>query len=653
MSDDDKIIAPLDPVTRESRPEADDDMPKIGDWFWVTSKNYKGEEQTWLGCVMDVGSNYAELHQPHGDSGYATIRVHVDEFDAALKAEPNALEYIARQTARHQGEVNRLMGEVSDLYASLGIETPKALADHSGAPSTAVATLSAEVDVKRYETALVTAKKETLPKLFERIATANKEMARWMQAPMLPLMAKVGPLKNQIEGINDRIFNISLYAGLTEQVELVNPGAEPAAIDERLHVMQRRLFMDEEALLEYESGGMEFKNIRAFDAWLSKPDNRDRLLPFPRTIAAFRVRRNEKERDSEGSIIRAFINFEIAQADTLTFLYIRNGAQVWRMSCDMDFGPLIFPEVTSLDPGEPMMVKMSGSHVDRMMARSQYDYWTAKWQETEMKRRAWNLEHPKDAIRNPHGFLGAEVRDDNGQRFSFEPGQWRPFDHTNVYYDEAMKNLARQIREYNRVALIIQGLFDRSEVLHPHRPVRSWTAEGFESAIKLVYDGSAVLYAGEKPDFEAFRAKLNASLGFGSVVVGADDYWSRKMGAQETKRRENDWRDKTNYRPTHFRPYGDPGPGRVATIAEWQPRARKATFRWMREARAGRWGTMLPASITVPASALLNISAYTPGDFKQFYRDPRTRADYLKWAWLLLTAEDYHGGKLRPDDTQD
>jgi hypothetical protein len=51
--------------------------------------------------------------------------------------------------------------------------------------------------------------------------------------------------------------------------------------------------------------------------------------------------------------------------------------------------------------------------------------------------------------------------------------------------------------------------------------------------------------------------------------------------------------------------------------------------------------------IKVSASRLLNVDAYTPGDYHQFFDDPRTRALYLKWAPLLLTAEDYHAGKRK------
>jgi hypothetical protein len=45
------------------------------------------------------------------------------------------------------------------------------------------------------------------------------------------------------------------------------------------------------------------------------------------------------------------------------------------------------------------------------------------------------------------------------------------------------------------------------------------------------------------------------------------------------------------------------------------------------------------------SNAVLNVSAYKAGDFKIFYADPRTRAEYLKWAPLLLAAEDYVAGK--------
>lgn len=638
-------LTPHDPT---SRIESDrfDAMPRMGEWYWIkevqpwdSEKRKKGDTYEWLGCVMIVGSNFVELHAPHGSS-YSTRRVHIDEFETVLRFEPDADSVISKNVAYWQDNTNSLMRKITDLHASLGLRNADAITDQTDT-STALAVLSGQEDVKAYENALVTAKKETLPKLFDEIEESNKEIARWMQARTMPLLAQIKPLKGRLEEINSRIFNISLYAGLTEQVELVTEGAAPAAIDEKLHVMQRRLYMDEECLLQYTAGGMEFKDIGAFDKWIANPENRDRLLPFQRTLAAFQVRRNDKERDSENNLGQMFINMQMRNADKFTYLYIRNGDQVWRMSCEMDFGELIFPDATHLDPGEPMMVKMFANKPDGFLPTSRYEYLLARWHEVEAERKAWDEANPDQKIRNPHGgFLGMGDRQVDGIRFN--PGDWRPFDHSNVYYDETMASLARQIKEYNRVALIIQGLFDRSQVLHPHKPVRSWTQEGFEEAITLVYDGTATLYHGDTPDFEAYRSKLNASIKIGSVVAGADDYWARAEAVKECRRRARDWRDKSGYRPNVFRPYGNPGPGLLAVVAA-KTRS-SVTLRWRRESTRNSM-TMIDASITIPISALLNVSAYTPGEFRQFYRDPRTRESYLKWAPLMLVAEDFHAGK--------
>jgi len=56
---------------------------------------------------------------------------------------------------------------------------------------------------------------------------------------------------------------------------------------------------------------------------------------------------------------------------------------------------------------------------------------------------------------------------------------------------------------------------------------------------------------------------------------------------------------------------------------------------------------------TCKAVSVINADAYTAGDYRIFFNDPRTRADYLEWAPLLLAAEDYAHNKVplseRPD----
>lgn len=642
-------LTPNDPVSPEFGGH-DERLPRMGDWYWVkriqewdTKEHKKGEVFEWLGCVMKVGSNFVELHSPNGAQSYTTRRVHIDQIDDVLRFEPNPETHITAQIQYWKERADTLMREVQDLHHSLGVRSTLAISDQE-AQSTALATLNGQQDIKAYEGALIAAKKEKLPKLFEEIKHAQSEMARWMQATLMPLQAQVAPLKEKIGEIDARIFNISLYAGLTEHVELITPGAAPAAIEEKLHVMQRRQYMDEMSLLNYEAGGMEFEDIHDFDKWIAKPDIRNRLLPFQRTLVAFRVRRHDKERDDGGHLVEAVNNIYLRIADKFTYLYIRNGDQIWRLSSEMDFGTLIFPDATHLEPGQPMMVKMFAGRPKDLMTQSKFEYLLKLWHEKDEERVAWNKANPGQEIHNPHGgFLGVGDRRVDGVYFN--PSEWAPVDHSNVHYDEIVGGLNKQIQEFNRVAVLIQGLFDRSEVLHPHKPVKSWTEEGFQEAISLVYDGTATLYQGDRPDFEAYRTRLNATLKVGSVISGAEDYWERREAIKECAKIDKDWRsDRRTYRPKRFRPYGDPGPGLLAVVVSRTKTS--VTVAWERDGRSrDSYGTTIPVRMQIPISEIFNVSEYTPGDYLQFYQDPRTRADYMQWASLMLCAEDFHAGK--------
>ena len=163
----------------------------------------------------------------------------------------------------------------------------------------------------------------------------------------------------------------------------------------------------------------------------------------------------------------------------------------------------------------------------------------------------------------------------------FDRNRWQPFDSSSVYYDEAMRTITDQVKKYNRIATILQGLFDRSEVLHPHPAVQLWTPEGFMRAIELVFDADNVLESGEKPDFEAYRQSLNSSIDIGSVVIGQRDYWMEVEAKKEMSRRQNDRRLSENerYRElTRYTPYGNPGPSIFWDVEIWNPKKR---WRWI------------------------------------------------------------------------
>lgn len=652
-------LIPKAGATEPPPPEEAFELPQetpevqIGQWYWVNDvvewdhedegKRWKkGDKYKWLGCVMEIGSNYVKVESPRYDHSSSSTRVHFDEFEKVLKYEPNADQYIADQQLLYKQRVNALIEEVKEVTAKLGIVPTQQVADHSGEGQNALVVVSAKPDTKAYKKALIKASEKTLPELFENIKAANKELARWMIAPSMSLMATVGPMQESIGAIKDRIYTIELYAGLTEEAVKCCDG-DPAALPEKLRVMQRRLYMDEECLAQYEAGGMEFKKIGKFDEWISRPENRDRLLPFPRTLVAFRVRRNDKEREDDGNFFRMKVNFDLQQADKSTFLYVRNGEQVWRVTCDFEFDEMILPNKDQFNPSEPMMAKHSFGSIKDFMPRKRWESLVAEEEERYRKYKEWEAAHPGD-----NNWISNPYHNSIGFRHEYK-NDWAPFDPTNVYFDDGLKEIAAEIKRYNRIAVIVQGLFDRSEVLHPHAPVRIWEPDNFDRSVELVYD-SLTLTHGDPPDFEAFRERLNILLDKDSIVTGQEDCWLRREAVKENNRIAGDYRFRgtpPDYK--RFHPYGDDGPGLIGPMAEWKSRSRKATFRWRRERRNARYldEKTIDASIEVPATELFNVSAYKPGDFKRFFADVRTRRDYLKWAPMLLTAEDYHAGKIK------
>lgn len=631
----------------------------IGDWFWVKGTSYRDPDaKEWLGCIVEIGSNYFELRSVW-DGG---CRIHADEFAKLCRREADVHGYIDRRIGHYKGEVNRLLGEINALTTNLGL-APVGKVDHATEPeSRALSTLNGTTDMKAYKQALIVAKKEQLPALFKEVEQNTEALTTWMKATAIPIKAKLGDMKDAVAQVEDRIFNVELYAGLTEQVKQIRDG-KPASVADKVHLMQNRLYMDEECLLEYQAGGMCFKNLDAFDKWLCQSGRFDELFPFPRCIVSWRVRRNMREHGEYSSLLAAFIAIQESELDKLTFLYIRNGDQLYRMRCELDFGEQLFPDVGEFDMSEPMMVLMSGSSVRNIMPKREWHSLVDKREQAKRDHTAWwkaNKGKKVDQKVWRSGVTTVEKRaatEHDSPHYSavshdsHDLRSYEPFDKSSVHYDDACAKIATDIKAYNRVALILQGLLDRSTVLHPHPPARLYTNEGFRELITLVYDRDRTLHYGEPPDFDAYRAELNDQMRVGSITIGQELEWMKHEAGVENARVARSWRRPQNWRELDtFRPYGNDGPGYLGEVKELT--RTKATFRWDRQRLRRQYSfesATIPDSIAVKRELLFNVSAYKLGDYKRFFQDPRTRKHYLQWAPFLLAAEDFHAGKSKWD----
>ena len=659
----------------------------LGQWYWLSSqkKNRRKEYPIeplagcqQLMCIVETGSNYVLLQAPRGHRGYDSIRVHHSDVFEMLTFEPNAQGIIQDNILHHRRRAAGLLKHIQKISAELGLPSQQALQHNVPSTGTAVAVLSKTTDVALYKKQLKKAEAKILPKLFGRLKTENEILSAWMSAEALELEAAMGSLEGTLGAVKDRVFNVSLYAGLTEHCTTVRAGT-PAGYHEKIHLFQLMKYMDEEALVNYRAGGMEFKDIHQFDDWLAQEENFERILPFPKSVVLFQVRRNAKKRHAN-DLLGAFINLRLAQSDKYTYMFVRNGERLTRITLtDFEFSEKLFPDARHDEDAEPLMMKIWADSVSGLMGKREYDAIEEKRSSDNAKFKAWEAANPYEQWKQAQyeeALNGAREKAESPEEFELKKadidacyeqdmsfrwrcanpytyesadlgGNWELLSPESVYYDAGMALLKDETKQFNRMALILQGLLDRSDIFHPHPPAETWTKEGFDTAISLVFDGSRVLHDGDKPDIAAYIAKRNAMATAKSVFYGQEEAWLHSEADRERQRLERAGRFTEAERVLPlFKHWYNQGPGLLAVAEKLSPRSRKATFSWLREyASSGRWGEMRRATFTVSIDKLFNVSAYEPGDFKQFYNDPRTRQEYLEWAPMLLTAEDYHAGK--------
>ncbi len=626
MSDKSSIIPVVQAGSSVLPDEPDPASPEVGKWYWVRDKEKAdGEDDArWFGCATSVGSNYVEMTAVGKYAG--STRVHLDDFWDLCEWEPDPDAYIGFQVESRRDEVNLLMGKVRDITSRLALSSGPALS--SGEEVRALAVRTADRPVDEYKDSLVRAKEQELPELFKQIEEASADMASWMKAKLIPMKAHVKQIKPVMEAIQDRIFNVELYAGLVEQVVQVRKG-EPATMSSKVHLLQRMHYMDEECLANYDVGGMEFKDLEAFDRWMAKRSSFERLLPFDRCIIAMRVRRDDKERDWGGSLEALLEMSELMKLDKATFLYIRNGDQLFRLSTGIEFEERLFPDLS-----EDQLSGKLYYHTGRV--GDEYNKWIITENEWLGKKDEYlEAEKELEGLSERDRFF-KDRRDhfDNHERYE-------PFDQSSVHYDDVLRHIQGERAKHNRLVLVLQGLLDRSPVLHPHPPWSLWDPDSFKAALELVHDDSRALVPGDVPDFEAYRTELNRSIRPGSITVGQEEAWERVEAEKENVKHRNAsrWHDYTRYRPP-----GNPGPGKLAYVQSVQPKVGKCTYAWNRESTRYGVDDEYRCTFAVDTKMVLNVSAYKPGDFRRFFADPRTRKDYLRWAPLLLEAEEFHAG---------
>jgi hypothetical protein len=307
-----------------------------------------------------------------------------------------------------------------------------------------------------------------------RLASARKELARTAAAirargdelreAMLrkqhELTGVLEPMRTQIARLEEGIQAVNLYLGRDEDLVQLADGASAPA-DTPIVVRQQVLAMDEECAVAAEEGGIDHQSIDEFDAWLLEdPAHLDQVLPEQKGVVALMPRRSDVDYGDP------WVSARKNEANHQTYFLVRNGERLYRTTID-DFrvGARLVPardEFTSF------------------FTRRRYD-------------------------NNTRSYVHEEIR----------PGSWE--------WEEAEEKAEAHQRHYMRVALVLQGLVDRTAVFHP-LPVAGLSLLGPDAYdaghVVIVLDDEHQLGTG-KQAFKDWLRETNRELRPGMRIIGA------------------------------------------------------------------------------------------------------------------------------------
>ena len=293
-----------------------------------------------------------------------------------------------------------------------------------------------------------------------------EDQKRALDARVKAMTDALAPLERRVDLLRDGLHAINLFIGTGEQLVQLADG-EPAAAGEPIRVWQGVLAMDEESALDAETGGIDHLGVDRFDEWITADWGRvEQLIPAPRGVVAIMPRRSDKDYGD------MWANQARNQLNHSTYLLIRNGRCLYRYIAE-------------------------GFTVGRRLVPARDEFTSF------FTRRQHNM------ATGGHD----EVRIEPGTR------EW----------DRAEQAAGDAQRFYMMIALILQGLIERTACFHP-LPAPGLSLlhpEAYEAGhIILIGDDEHALTTGRQPFYD-WLAERNSQLRPGMRVCASfnSDGW--------------------------------------------------------------------------------------------------------------------------------
>lgn len=280
---------------------------------------------------------------------------------------------------------------------------------------------------------------------------------------------EMAPLREKVARMQDGIHALNIYLGRDEEIIPVITDGERAAADTPITVRQLVLAMDEESIIAADGEGMDFTNVDDFVAWLaSAPTHVEQVIPDRKGVVAIIPRRAPKKYEDP------WMDKTAAEENRRTFWLIRNGDLLWMTTTDFTVGNRVVPS-------------------DREFT----------------------------------GLFESRVFDWNTREYVTKPLQ-----PGTEAWEKAEKASDLRTRHYMKVALLLEGLAERTTVLHPNTGVSFLDQRHYDDGrVRIIMDAENAISMG-RPSFKDWqRDKMNA-MREGMRIVGA---FASRMRTYSTK----------------------------------------------------------------------------------------------------------------------
>lgn len=330
---------------------ADHDTVELGEWFlldktkehqYYLNARYGKEDEVLSGdgkalvCSDSFESNLVIFKS--NCKSYRVLNKDLGDVVTPIN-KADAIELIQNKINKQQELIMLARDNIQEVIALIS------MSGTSQSSSTTVAVASKNA-IMQQSTALKEVHAKNIEKYNQEIREHVGVLHEVTQYYSLPATVGISNLTKTKGLIDEKLHELNLYGGLDEkEVDIATGGVvnESAPI----HIFQNLKYMDVEAIIGYESGGIGLGDVKSFNQWLAIPENRDRILPESKSIIAIKTRK--------------YREFTVGyfQPENSTYLYMRNGENIRSLKTNLSISGTLLAtenEITS-----DIYVKKTGS----------------------------------------------------------------------------------------------------------------------------------------------------------------------------------------------------------------------------------------------------------------------------------------------------